>query len=94
MRPHIPDEHMELLAQRLSAGGLGRRQFLQITAGLAAMGAAGFNARPASAAPKLAPGEKLAKSQALRIGGGGWWQEPAWLSQTRHHKRLSQPMPS
>src|SRR5206468_4653359 len=74
MRPHVPDEQMELLAQRLSAGGLGRRQFLQIAAGLAAMGTAGFNARPASAAPKLAPGEKLAKTQALRIGGGGWWQ--------------------
>ena len=74
MRPRISDEHMELLAQRLSAGGLGRRQFLQIAGGLAAMGAAGFNALPASAAPKLAPGEKLAKNQALRIGGGGWWQ--------------------
>jgi ABC-type oligopeptide transport system substrate-binding subunit len=73
-RPRITDAQMDLLAERLSAGGLGRRQFLQVAAGLAAMGAAGFNARPAAAAPKLAAGEKLAKEQHLRIGGGGWWQ--------------------
>ena len=77
-RPRITDAQMHPLAERLSAGGLGRRQFLQVAAGLAAMGTAGFNARPAAAAPKLAAGEKLAKEQHLRIGGGGWWQnEPS-----------------
>jgi oligopeptide transport system substrate-binding protein len=73
-RPPITDQQMALLEQRLAAGGLGRREFLLIAGGLAAMGAAGFNARPASAAPKLAPGEKLAKDQTLRYGGGGYWQ--------------------
>jgi ABC-type oligopeptide transport system substrate-binding subunit len=73
-RPPISDQQMALLEQRLAAGGLGRRQFLQIAAGFAAMGAAGFNAKPVAAAPKLAPGEKLAKDQTLRVGGGGLWQ--------------------
>jgi ABC-type oligopeptide transport system substrate-binding subunit len=72
--PRIPDAQMDLLAQRLGAVGVGRRDFLRVAAGLATMGAAGFNARPAAAAPKLAPGEKLAKDQTFRIGGGGWWQ--------------------
>jgi ABC-type oligopeptide transport system substrate-binding subunit len=73
-RPPITDQQMELLEQRLAGGGLGRRAFLQIAAGLAAMSAAGFNAPPASAAPKLAAGEKLAKNQVLRYGGGGYYQ--------------------
>src|SRR5262245_29307074 len=73
-RPPISDAQMDLLEERLKAGGVGRREFLQIAAGLAALGAAGFNATPASAAPKLAPGEKLAKEQNLRVGGGGYWQ--------------------
>src|SRR3990170_133686 len=74
----IPDSQLELLQARLAAVGVGRRDFLKVAAGLAAMGAAGFAARPASAAPKLAPGEKLAKEQALRFGGGGWYQnDPA-----------------
>jgi ABC-type oligopeptide transport system substrate-binding subunit len=69
---------MDLLAERLQAVGIGRRDFLRIAAGLAAMGAAGFNARPATAAPQLAPGEKLAKEQVFRMGGGGWYQnDPA-----------------
>ncbi|HEV8307703.1 MAG TPA: peptide ABC transporter substrate-binding protein, partial [Methylomirabilota bacterium] len=76
--PSISDRQMELLAERLGAAGVGRRDFLRVAAGLAAMGAAGFNARPASAAPKLAPGEKLAKEQAFRYGGGGLYQnDPA-----------------
>ncbi len=74
----IPDSQLELLQARLAAAGVGRREFLKVAAGLAAMGAAGFAARPAAAAPKLAPGEKLAKEQALRFGGGGWYQnDPA-----------------
>ena len=73
-RPPITDQQMKLLEQRLASAGLGRRDFLLIAGGLAAMGAAGFNAKPASAAPKLAAGEKLAKDQTLRFGGGGWYQ--------------------
>ncbi|MGH7266698.1 MAG: peptide ABC transporter substrate-binding protein [Candidatus Rokuibacteriota bacterium] len=73
-RPPISDRQMELLADRLASVGLGRRDFLRIAGGLATMSAAGFDARPASAAPKLAPGEKLAKEQVLRFGGGGWYQ--------------------
>src|SRR5216683_4719427 len=72
--PRISDSQMELLATRLAAVGVGRRDFLRVAAGLATMGAAGFNARPVLAAPKLAPGEKLARGQHVRIGGGGWWQ--------------------
>ena len=73
--PHISDSQMELLATRLGAIGVGRRDFLRVAAGLAAMGSAGFNARPVSAAPKLAPGEKLAKEQHLRFGGGSWYEQ-------------------
>jgi oligopeptide transport system substrate-binding protein len=67
-------DQTDLLAQRLAAVGVGRREFLKIAAGVAALGSAGFNARPVSAAPKLAPGEKLAREQMLRYGGGGWFQ--------------------
>jgi len=72
--PHTSDSQMELLATRLGAIGVGRRDFLRVAAGLATMGAAGFNARRVSAAPQLAPGEKLAKEQHLRYGGGSWFQ--------------------
>ena len=72
-RPPICDAQLDLLAERLRATGVGRREFLRVAGGLAALGAAGFNARPAAAAPRLAPGEKLARQQHLRIGGGGWW---------------------
>ncbi len=72
--PRIPDAQLDLLAERLAAVGVGRRDFLKVAAGLTAMGAAGFNARPAAAAPKLRPGEKLAKDQHFRYGGGGWYQ--------------------
>jgi len=40
-RPPISDAQMDLLATRLAAGGVGRRDFLRVAAGLAAMGAAG-----------------------------------------------------
>jgi ABC-type oligopeptide transport system substrate-binding subunit len=77
-QPRISDSQMDLLADRLGAIGVGRRDFLRVAAGLATMGAVGFNARPASSAPKLAPGEKLAKDQTFRYGGGGLYQyEPA-----------------
>jgi len=73
--PRISDSHMELLGARLAVIGVGRRDFLRVAAGLATLGAAGFNARPVSAAPKLAPGEKLAKEQHLRFGGGSWYEQ-------------------
>ena len=72
MRRPVPDRELDLLAARLGAVGVDRRGFLQIAAGLATLGAAGFNARPASSAPTLAPGEKLAKEQTFRYGGGGF----------------------
>src|SRR5881296_3407466 len=76
--PRISDSQMELLATRLAAVGVGRRDFLRVAAGLATMGAAGFSAGRAAAAPKLAPGEKLAREQHLRFGGGSWYQnDPA-----------------
>src|SRR2546428_9491092 len=71
----ITDAQVDLLAKRLRAVGVGRREFLKVAAGLAAMGPAGFNHRPADAAPKLAPGEKLAKDQSFRYGGGGGGEE-------------------
>src|SRR5438876_76866 len=73
--PLCTDAQVDLLAERLRAVGVGRREFLKVAAGLAAMGPAGFNARPVAAAPKLKPGEKLAKDQSFRYGGGGWWQD-------------------
>ena len=72
--PPITDQQLDLLAERLGSGGVGRREFLLVAAGLAAMGAEGFNARSVVAAPKLAPGETLAKDQTFRYGGGGWYQ--------------------
>ena len=68
--PRISDAQMELLATRLAAVGIGRRDFLKVAAGLASMGAPGFDARPVSAAPKLEPGEKLAREQHVQTGGG------------------------
>src|SRR5881409_1313325 len=76
--PRISDAQMDLLAARLSAIGVGRRDFLRVAAGLATMGAAGCSAGRAAAAPKLAPGDKLAGEQHLRFGGGSWYQnDPA-----------------
>jgi oligopeptide transport system substrate-binding protein len=68
------DRQLDLLEERLAAIGVGRRDFLKIAAGVTALGTTGFRARPASAAPKLAAGEKLAQDQTLRYGGGGWFQ--------------------
>src|SRR5258705_6972236 len=73
--PRISDQQLDLLATRLGAIGVGRRDFLRVAAGLTTMGVAAFNARPVSAAPKLASGEKLAKEQHLRFGGGSWYEQ-------------------
>jgi len=75
----ISDEQLDLLEQRLQAIGLGRRDFLKVAGAMAAFGGLGFATRAEAAKPfKLAPGEKLAKEQILRFGGGGPWQnDPA-----------------
>ncbi len=76
MKPvRIDDAQMDLLSSRLAAIGVGRRDFLRVAAGLAALGGGVFSAREAAAAPKLGPGEKLAREQLFRMGGGGWYQQ-------------------
>jgi ABC-type oligopeptide transport system substrate-binding subunit len=76
---HIPDEQMDLFAQRLSAIGVGRRDFLKVVGAMTAFGGLGFATRAQAASPtKPAPGEKLAKEQVFRYGGGGYYQnDPA-----------------
>jgi oligopeptide transport system substrate-binding protein len=71
----IPGQQLDLLEERLRAVGVSRRDFLMIAAGAAAAAAAGFQTAPVFAAPKLGPGERLAKDQVLRLGGGGYNQE-------------------
>jgi oligopeptide transport system substrate-binding protein len=70
----ISDLEMDLLETRLSSVGVGRRDFMRVATGLAALGTAGFNARVVSGAPRLAPGERLAQEQIVRLGGGGFYQ--------------------
>src|SRR5213083_1629257 len=71
----IPDEQLALFEQRLQVLGLGRRDFLKAVGAMAAFGGLGFATRAEAAKPfKLGPGEKLAKEQVLRLGGGGFWQ--------------------
>jgi oligopeptide transport system substrate-binding protein len=66
MREH---EQLRLLEERLSAIGVGRRDFLRALAGWTAAGAM-FLSRPvASVRAGPAPGEKLAKEQVFRHGG-------------------------
>ena len=73
----IPDEQLALFEQRLQAIGLGRRDFLKAVGAMAAFGGLGF-ATTAQAASKPGPGEKLAREQVFRYGGGGYYpQDPA-----------------
>jgi oligopeptide transport system substrate-binding protein len=76
---HIPDEQLDLFAQRLSAIGVGRRDFLKVVGAMAAFGGLGFATQAQAATPtKPGPGEKLAKEQVFRYGGGGYYQnDPA-----------------
>ena len=70
----IPDEQLALFEQRLQVLGVGRRDFLKVVGAMAAFGGLGFATRAEAAkAFKLAPGEKLAKEQVMRLGGGGPW---------------------
>ena len=75
----IPDEQLALFEQRLQAIGVGRRDFLKAVGAMAAFGGLGFATTAQAAKPsKPAPGEKLAKEQVFRYGGGGWYgNEPA-----------------
>src|SRR5713101_2733851 len=75
----IPDQQLALFEQRLQAIGLGRREFLKAVGAMAAFGGLGFATTAEAATPsKPAPGEKLAKEQVFRFGGGGWYQsEPS-----------------
>ena len=71
----IPDAQLDLFAQRLAAIGVGRRGFLKVVGAMAAFGGLGFATEARAAKPtKVAPGDKLAKEQVLRYGGGGWYQ--------------------
>jgi ABC-type oligopeptide transport system substrate-binding subunit len=74
----IPDEQLDLFATRLQSIGVGRRDFLKVVGAMAAFGGLGFAAEVRAATPsRPAPGEKLAKEQVLRYGGGGWYQDDA-----------------
>src|SRR5438034_2446320 len=75
----IPDEQLDLFARRLHAIGVGRRDFLRVVGAMAAFGGLGFATRAEAAKPtKPGPGEKLAKDQVFRFGGGGLYQnDPA-----------------
>jgi ABC-type oligopeptide transport system substrate-binding subunit len=75
----IPEEQLALFEQRLQAIGLGRRDFLRVVGAMAAFGGLGFATTAQAAKPsKPAPGEKLAKEQVFRYGGGGWYgNEPS-----------------
>jgi len=75
----IPDQQLALFEQRLQAIGLGRRDFLKAVGAMAAFSGLGFATTAEAAQPsKPAPGEKLAKEQVFRQGGGGYYaNDPA-----------------
>jgi oligopeptide transport system substrate-binding protein len=71
----IPDQQLDLFAKRLESIGVGRRDFLKVVGAMAAFGGLGFATESTAATPsKPGPGEKLAKDQTFRFGGGGWYQ--------------------
>src|SRR5437867_12294014 len=70
----IPDEQLGLFEQRLQAIGVGRRDFLKAVGAMAAFGGLGFATTAEAAKPtKPAAGDKLAKEQVFRYGGGGYF---------------------
>src|SRR6266849_968775 len=79
----IPDEQLALFEQRLQAIGLGRRDFLKAVGVMAAFGGLGFATTAEAAGPSKpgtgpGAGEKLAKEQVFRYGGGGYYpNDPA-----------------
>jgi ABC-type oligopeptide transport system substrate-binding subunit len=64
---------LDLLAERLAAIGLGRRDFMRVAAGLALPRSPTAAPRVAPPLRTLLPGERLAAEQHLRYGGGGWY---------------------
>jgi oligopeptide transport system substrate-binding protein len=75
----IPDDQLQLFERRLQSIGLDRRHFLKVVGAMAALSGWGFLSVAQAAKPsKPGPGEKLAKDQVFRYGGGGWYQnDPA-----------------
>ena len=71
-RRPVSDAQLDLLARRLTRAGVGRRDFLGVTATLAALGVAGGASTAAEGAARPAPGETLAAEQVLRLGG--WYE--------------------
>src|SRR5262244_2810503 len=72
---HIPDRELALFQQRLASIAVGRRDFLRVVGAMAAFGGLGFATEARAARPtKPAPGERLAKEQVFRYGGGGYFQ--------------------
>src|SRR5262245_49076123 len=73
---HIPDNQLDLMSERLAAIGVDRRGFLRVVGAMAAFGGLGFATEAHAVKPtKPAPGDKLAKDQTFRIGGGGYLQQ-------------------
>src|SRR5262245_42882097 len=71
----LPDDQVALFESRLAAIGVGRRDFLRVLGAMAAVGGLGFVTEAQASRPsKPAPGEKLAREQVVRVGGGGWFQ--------------------
>jgi len=65
---------LAIFEHRLQAIGVGRRDFLKAVGAMAAFGGLGFATTAEAAKPsKPAPGEKLAKEQVFRYGGGGYF---------------------
>jgi ABC-type oligopeptide transport system substrate-binding subunit len=70
----LPDEQLALFEQRLQSIGVGRRNFLKVVGAMGALGGLGFATEARAAKPaKPGPGEKLAREQVFRYGGGGWF---------------------
>lgn len=71
----MSDKELEIFEQRLQAIGVGRRDFLKVVGAMTAFGGLGFATRAHAAKPSgPSAGEKLAKDQTFRYGGGGWYQ--------------------
>src|SRR5262245_5163261 len=64
------DRQTELLKHRLQAIGIARRDMVKLIAGVA--GTAWWS-RERTAGAQPAPGERLAKNQVIRLGGGGYF---------------------
>jgi hypothetical protein len=79
-RPRITDAQLDCWPSGSAPRRRAVETFLKVAGGLAALGAAGFNARPVSAAAEAGPpGEKLAKDQhcGSAAAAGGRTTRPA-----------------